>query len=56
MTKQQLNVRIPDLTRDQIDALCAKYKMTPGELVTLAVDRIYQKEQAHEGKPEMAER
>ena len=45
MTKQQLNVRIPDLTRDQIDALCKLFNMTPGELVAMAVDRIYQEEQ-----------
>jgi len=42
MTKQQLNVRIPDLTRDQIDRIARHENLTPGEVVLLAVDRLYQ--------------
>jgi len=42
MTKQQLNVRIADITRDQIDRLTQHENLTAGEVVMLAVERLYQ--------------
>ena len=46
MTKQQFNVRLPDLTREQIDWLAFHENMTQGEVVMLAVDRFYRESQA----------
>ena len=42
MTKQQLNVRIPDMTRSQIDRLAKIENLTAGEVVMMAVDRFYE--------------
>lgn len=39
--KRQLNVRTPEITRQQIDSIAAIERMTAGEVVTLAVDRLY---------------
>lgn len=41
MPKQQLNVRIPNITRRQLDQIGEREQMTSGEIVTLAVDRLY---------------
>lgn len=53
MTKQQLNVRIPNLTRRQLNNIAEREAMTPGEVVALAVERLWQemkKEQAQDEK------
>lgn len=42
--KRQLNVRINEMTRRQIDGLAERERMTAGEVVTIAVDRMYQEE------------
>jgi hypothetical protein len=41
MAKMQLNVRIPNITRRQMDTIAGRENMTKGEIVTLAVDRLY---------------
>ena len=41
MTKIALNVRIANMTRKQIDALCEKENLTAGEVVMMAVDRMH---------------
>ncbi len=41
MPRQQLNVRIPPLTRRELNWLKQHYGMTDGELVILAVDQLY---------------
>ncbi len=41
MPRQQLNTRIPPLTRRELDWLKQHYGMTDGELVILAVDQLY---------------
>lgn len=40
--KQQLNVRIPNLTRRQLDEIAELEAMTAGEVVALAVERLWQ--------------
>jgi len=52
MVKQQFNVRLPDLTRGQIDELADREQMTQAEVVMLAVDRMYREE----GKMDRVER
>lgn len=42
--KRQLNVRINEMTRRQIDGLAERERMTAGEVVTIAVDRMYREE------------
>ena len=37
---QQVNVRLPKLTRDQIDELSETYGLTKTQVVILAVDRL----------------
>ena len=41
MPRQQLNVRIPALTRRELDWLTREYGMSEGEVVILAVDLLY---------------
>ena len=41
MNKMQLNVRIPNITRRQIDQIAEWENMTAGEIVSLAVERLY---------------
>lgn len=42
--RQQLNVRIPPLTRRELDWLKEQYGMSEGELVVLAIDQLYHRE------------
>jgi hypothetical protein len=37
---QQVNVRLPNITRGQIDALCEEYGLTKTQVIILAVDRF----------------
>lgn len=39
--KKQLNVRLSDLTHDQIRRLAGELNMNQAEVLTLAVDRMY---------------
>ena len=41
MPRQQLNVRIPALTRRELDWLKAQYGMSESEIVMLAIDMLY---------------
>jgi hypothetical protein len=41
---RQMNVRLPDLTLDQIERLCAKLGATKAQVIILAVDRMAQRE------------
>lgn len=52
MTKQQLNVRIPNLTRRQINEIAELEAMTPGEVVALAVERLWQSMQKEQSDNE----
>jgi len=51
MTKQQLNVRIADLTRNQIDRIAKTENFTAGEVVMLAVDRMYRERIRADARP-----
>lgn len=44
MPRQQLNVRIPPLTRRELDWLKAHYGMSEGELIILAIDQLYHRD------------
>ena len=44
MTKQQLNIRISNLTRQQLDSLTAAWGMTESEVISTLIDRQTQKE------------
>lgn len=44
MAKQQLNARVSDLTRRQLDELGKRWGTTQTETLTVIIDRIYQKE------------
>lgn len=44
MPKQQLNVRVSDLTRHQLDKLSANWGTTQTETLTVVIDRMYQQE------------
>ena len=37
---QQVNVRLPQLTRSQIDDLCNTYGLTKTQVIILSVDRL----------------
>ncbi len=39
--KKQTNVRLPDVTRDQITAIAEKAGMSDGQVIAMAVDRLY---------------
>lgn len=41
MGKQQFNVGVPDITRRQVEEIAQRENMTLGEVVTMAVDRMY---------------
>lgn len=41
MSKQQVNIRISDATREKLDALTSVYG-TQAEVVAVAIDRMYQ--------------
>lgn len=45
MAKEQLNARISDLTRNQLDALCKLWGASQTETLTVIIDRIYQLEE-----------
>lgn len=49
--KQQLNVRIADLTRNQIDQIANAENLTAGEVVMLAVDRMYRERIRNDARP-----
>lgn len=51
MTKQQLNVRIANLTRNQIDQIAERQNLTAGEVVMLAVDRMYREHVRADARP-----
>ena len=55
MTKQQLNVRIADLTRAQIDRIAERQNLTPGEVVMLAVDRMFRSMIDASARPEQGD-
>lgn len=44
MVKQQLNMRVSDLTRSQLHELAERWGMTITEALSVIVDRIYQQE------------
>jgi hypothetical protein len=44
MTKRQLNVRVSEITRRQIDDLTARTNATAGEIVMMSVDRMAREE------------
>lgn len=44
MAKQQLNARISDLTRRQLDELIERWGTTQTETLTVIIDRMYQQE------------
>lgn len=44
MTRQQINLRIGDLTASQIDALIEQTGMTKTQVVTVAIDRMHREE------------
>jgi len=55
MTKQQLNVRVADLTTRQLDRLITRMNMTKGEVVMLAVDRMYRESVDEWARPEQGD-
>lgn len=46
MTKKQISLRISDLTNSQINRLTTELGMSQTELISVAVDRMYQTEVA----------
>ncbi len=48
MSKQQINARISDNTRAQLDALCAAMNETQTGVITIAIDRMAQAELSKE--------
>lgn len=42
--KKQLNIRASELTRIQLDSLADRWGVNQSEALTIAIDRIYQKE------------
>ena len=44
MAKQQFNVGVPNITRRQVEKIAKCEGMTLGEVVAMAVDRLYQAE------------
>jgi DNA-binding NarL/FixJ family response regulator len=55
MVKQQVNVRVSDLTRDKLDFL-SEYYGTQAEVVALAVDRLYRATRYGYGEDDLPER
>lgn len=41
-TKGQLNIRVTKITRAQVDEIAKDYEMTIGDVVVLAIERLYQ--------------
>ena len=41
MAKKQTNVRLPEITRQQLKAIADQQGMTEGEVVQMAIDRLY---------------
>ena len=48
--KRQLNVRISDLTHRQIDELVDREDLTKGEVVMIAIDRVWRETMAPIGR------
>ncbi len=44
MTKRQLNLRVSDITRRQLDQLIIRLGTSITETITIAIDRLYQQE------------
>jgi hypothetical protein len=50
MTKQQLNLRVSDLTTHQLKQLMEWWKTRKTETITLIIDRAYQEEKSNQIK------
>jgi hypothetical protein len=50
MTKQQLNLRVSDLTTHQLKQLMEWWKTSKTETITLIIDRAYQEEKSNQIK------
>ena len=44
MSRRQVNMRLPELTRDQLTKLCRWLAASEATVVTVAIDRMYQQE------------
>lgn len=40
--KRQLNTRVTKITREQVDEIAGEWEMTVGDVIALAVERLYQ--------------
>ena len=44
MSRRQVNMRLPELTRDQLTKLCRWLAASEATVTTVAIDRMYQRE------------
>ncbi len=40
--KRQLNTRVTKITREQVDEIAGEWEMTVGDVIALAIERLYQ--------------